>query len=191
MNSLTKWLNDLASRLMPVTTKKRMDWTLSLLDIKPNDKVLEIGFGPGNCLYHVSQKLENGQLIGIDSLDTNFLQAEKFNAYEIEQGKMELKKGTVEIIKEYENYFDKIYTINSIQLWENTFDGLKIAYHALKAGGVMAITFQSFDNGTRDEDVISFGEMILAECKKAGFQDPTMETLKMKPVPAVCILAKK
>lgn len=35
------------SRLLARTNHKCAVWVIGLLDIKPNDKVLEVGFGPG------------------------------------------------------------------------------------------------------------------------------------------------
>ena len=49
----------------------RNTWVLSLLDVKPDDRVLEIGFGPGTEIQRVSNP-ENPRPV-VDNLNVNLL----------------------------------------------------------------------------------------------------------------------
>jgi hypothetical protein len=41
-------------------------WVTSLLDVGPNDNVLEVGFGPGVVIQHLSKLASAGHVAGID-----------------------------------------------------------------------------------------------------------------------------
>ncbi|MDN4594565.1 hypothetical protein [Polycladomyces subterraneus] len=43
--------------LMAATTGSRNEWTLSLLDIRPEDRILEIGYGPGVGIFQASRRI--------------------------------------------------------------------------------------------------------------------------------------
>ena len=44
----------------------RIRWAVDLIDVQPNDNVLEIGCGPGYAAELICQRLETGKLFAID-----------------------------------------------------------------------------------------------------------------------------
>src|SRR6185503_13804865 len=70
-------------------------WTVSLLDIQPQQRVLEIGFGPGVSTQLVAEKASQGFVAGIDHSQTMIQAASQRNAQAIQSGRMELKQGEV------------------------------------------------------------------------------------------------
>ena len=69
-----------------------MDWTISLLDIQAEDRILEIGFGPGVSVRRMSRLAVRGFIAGIDISDLMVRQARKRNAAAIREG-LELYPG--------------------------------------------------------------------------------------------------
>ncbi len=69
------------------------EWTVSQLDLQPTDRVLEIGFGAGVAIQLASQKVTNGQVIGIDLSDTMLQLARQRNALAIQAGRVQLDQG--------------------------------------------------------------------------------------------------
>ena len=55
-------------------------WTVSLLDIQPHHRVLEIGFGPGVSTQMAGDKASKGFIAGIDHSETMVQAASKRNA---------------------------------------------------------------------------------------------------------------
>ena len=50
-----------------VSNRRRNAWVVSLLDVRPGDRVLEIGFGPGLALAELSRRVgPTGRVYGID-----------------------------------------------------------------------------------------------------------------------------
>ena len=55
----------------------RIQWTLSLLDIRPEHRILEVGFGPGMAIQVLSEMASNGSIVGIDHSEVMLQQARK------------------------------------------------------------------------------------------------------------------
>src|SRR6185503_12795433 len=70
-------------------------WTVSLLDIQPHHRILEIGFGPGVSTQMAGEKVSNGFVAGIDHSETMVQAASKRNADAIRSERMELNQGDV------------------------------------------------------------------------------------------------
>ena len=63
-------------------------WTISLLDIQPSHRILEIGFGPGVSTQMAGAKASKGFVSGIDHSETMVQAASKRNADAIRSGRM-------------------------------------------------------------------------------------------------------
>src|SRR5260370_27412232 len=48
------------------SNRRRNAWTVSLLNIESNDRILEIGFGPGIALQEISRIAVYGYVFGLD-----------------------------------------------------------------------------------------------------------------------------
>ena len=97
---------------------ERNEWGISLLQIKPSDFVLEIGFGPGVAIRRISKLLTNGIIYGIDHSSLMLKQASKRNREAIQLGKVKLALVLpVTDLPLFENHFDKILDVNSFQFW--------------------------------------------------------------------------
>ncbi len=55
-------------------------WTVSLLDIQPESRVLKLGFGSGVAVQYASEKAYKGFLSGIDHSEDMIQSARKCNA---------------------------------------------------------------------------------------------------------------
>lgn len=108
------------------------------LQLKDNDKVLEIGPGNGS---HVKSIVESGKGIvyhGIDISDTMVAEAQKLNSglhdisFLVTDGKS---------IPFDPGYFDKIVTTNTIYFWEDPQDYANEITRVLKQGGLLSIGF--------------------------------------------------
>jgi ubiquinone/menaquinone biosynthesis C-methylase UbiE len=87
-----------------------------LLEIAPNDCVLEIGFGPGVAIGHLSRQTRAARIVGIDASREMVEQARARNIDAIRSGRVDLRLGTVEHMPFGNNGFDKALAINSMQV---------------------------------------------------------------------------
>ena len=114
---------------------ERNDWALSLLAIKPTDRILEIGFGPGIALGTSAARA--AQVVGIDHSELMLRQATWRNHELIEQGKLKLMLGSVEGLTPDLGLFDKIYSMNVVAFWKDPVTVFRRLRHLLKPGGVL------------------------------------------------------
>jgi hypothetical protein len=61
----------------------------------------------------------------------------------------------------------------------------------LKPKGLLATTVQPRHLGASAADAHAFGRQLSEELIDVGFRQVTVEELDLKPVPAVCVLARK
>ena len=68
------------------SNRQRNRWAVSLLDVQPSDRVLEIGFGPGVAIAELASRATRGQVYGIDHSTVMVGQASRRNAAAIRAG---------------------------------------------------------------------------------------------------------
>lgn len=120
-------------------------WTISLLNIQPNSRILEIGFGPGVSTQMASEKASKGFVAGIDHSKTMVQTASQRNEAAIQSRRMELKQGDVSSLPYPAESFDIAFSLHSIYFWPKPLDCLKEIRRVLKPGGLLAITIQPKD----------------------------------------------
>src|SRR5882672_2686621 len=62
------------------SNRRRNLWVVSLLDVQPTDRVLEIGFGPGLAIAELARRANRGHIYGIDHSAVMTRQASRRNA---------------------------------------------------------------------------------------------------------------
>jgi SAM-dependent methyltransferase len=78
------------------SNRKRNAWAVSLLQVRPDDRVLEIGFGPGLAIRELSRLAHEGYVCGIDHSELMLRQARRRNADGIRRGVVDLRLGSVD-----------------------------------------------------------------------------------------------
>jgi ubiquinone/menaquinone biosynthesis C-methylase UbiE len=170
------------------SNRERGKWTLSLLDLQPGDRVLEIGFGPGVAIKLASRIASEGLVVGLDHSAAMLAQARRRNAAAIREGRVDLRLGSVSDLPAFDEPFDKIFAINSIGFWAEPAERLKELRLLLRPGGTIAITTQPRSRGATDETAQQTGRETADALRSAGFSRVRLETRPMKPVSAVCVL---
>ena len=117
------------------SNKPITEFTYSCMSLKPNDKLLEIGFGNGKLLQFLFQKEPNLYVAGIDISDTMVDEAARFNQNLIAAEKMELKVAGVSNIPYPDDHFDCVCSINTIYFWPSPEQDIKSIFNVLKQDG--------------------------------------------------------
>ena len=170
-------------------------WTVSLLEIQPESRVLEIGFGPGVSTQYASEKATVGFVVGIDHSETMVQAARRRNADAIRAGRMDLKQGDASSMPYPDESFDRMFSIHSIYFWARPVDCLAELRRVLKPGGVLAITIEPKDNWTemqrRQSSVMTLysGADLAAMFSSGGFRDVRVEVCpEQDKFPGECVL---
>jgi len=170
------------------SNRERIHWVVSLLDIRPQDRVLEIGFGPGLAIEQVSRIASSGFVAGFDHSEVMLRQAAKRNAKAIRDGRVALELVSVTNLPSFDEPFDKIFTINSIHFWVNPVDCLKDLRKLLRPGGLIAVTLQPRSRGATDATATEIGKELASNLELAGFLHVRLEVKESKPVSVACAL---
>lgn len=104
------------------------------LALSSQDTVLEVGFGNGTLIRRLSKQAFH-QLYGIDISDDMLALASKKNASKISENRVILTKGSVEQLAYKADFFDKIYTVNTIYFWQDISQCLSEVCRVLKKDG--------------------------------------------------------
>ncbi len=172
-------------------------WTVSLLDIQPESRVLEIGFGPGVSTQFASEKASKGFVAGIDHSRTMVQAARKRNAQAIKAGRIDLKRGDVATLPYPGESFDRAFSLHSIYFWDDPVDSIKELKRVLKPGGLLAITIQPKDKWAAAQQretslrKLYFGADLAAMFAEAGLRDVRVETSPEQDKPLECVLGFK
>ena len=173
-------------------------WTVSLLNIQPEDRILEIGFGPGVSTQYASEKAAKGFVAGIDHSETMVQAARRRNAAAIQAGRIDLKQGDVASLPYPDESFDKAFSIHSIYFWPKPVDCLKELRRVLKPGGLLAVTILPKDKwsdrqiGESSQVTLYFGQDLARLFSDAGFREVRVE-VNPEPdkFPGECVLGVK
>jgi cyclopropane fatty-acyl-phospholipid synthase-like methyltransferase len=166
---------------------ERNEWAISLLNLQPSDRVLEIGFGPGVTIQKMSEILTDGVIWGIDHSEVMFRQASKRNQRAISARRVRLVLTSVSQLPSFNDPFDKILAVNNVQFWDNKTDVLRRLKELLHMGGIIALVHQPRLPGATEEDATEAGERFAHDLEMAGFKDIKVERKMMKPVSTVYV----
>jgi SAM-dependent methyltransferase len=169
------------------SNRRRNGWVVTLLDVQPGDRVLDVGFGPGIAIGNLARVTTQGVVIGIDRSETMVRLAQKRNAAAVRTGRVDLRLGSVEELPDLGAPVDKILSVNSMGFWPDPAARLRELRSNLSVGGVIAIASQPRCPGaTRDTSAKAASE-IEAALRGAGFSNTRVETLELDP-PVVCVI---
>ncbi len=171
-------------------------WTISLLDIQPESRVLEIGFGPGVSTQYASEKASKGFVAGIDHSETMVQSAHKRNAAAVQAGRIDLKQGDVASLPYPDESFDKAFSIHSIYFWAQPIDCIKELRRVSKPGGLLAITIKPKDKWDKEPEsslrTLYFGKDLVTMFTTAGFREVRVQVCpEQDKFPGECVLGVK
>ncbi len=172
------------------SNRMRSCLTIDLLQIRPEDWVLEIGYGPGLAIQWAAERSVRGKVVGVDHSEVMLRQAQRRNRRAIRAGLVELHAAALDDLPEFHGRFDKVLAVNVYMFWPDAAAALRKLIQVMKPGGTIALTFQPRMGRATNEDTRRGGEKIAESLRAAGFDDVRAEILPLKPVDAVCVIGR-
>lgn len=103
---------------------------IKLLDPRPDDWVLETGFGTGHLAAMLARRLTTGMVCGVDPSDLMVRTAQRRT-----RGlRTDLRKGTADHLPWPDGQFDKATALHNFQFWPDPARGLGEVRRVLKPG---------------------------------------------------------
>ncbi|MDH4224793.1 MAG: class I SAM-dependent methyltransferase [Deltaproteobacteria bacterium] len=172
------------------SNRERILGTLERLDLKPDDSVLEVGFGPGWAIEQLAAKVPRGKIVGIDHSQLMVDWAARRNAQAIESGQVALLSGAIETQSGFPLMFNKVLAVNVFFFWDDPGLVLQIIRSAMQPGGTLALTFQPRKKGATMDDTRRGADQMAQALGAAGFSHIHTDYMATRPVEAACVLGK-
>ena len=164
------------SDIMVKRNWERYEELIKLMNIQQNEKILEIGYGPGLGVFNIARRNESCRIDGIDFSKLMHKKATKLNNSFIKKDRVKLMYGDFLNVKIKENY-DKVFCVNVVYFWDDLSIPFKKIKELIKKGGTLYF-YMNHKNGldqikiTVDKIFNKYSiEEIENSLKDAGFKD--------------------
>ncbi len=129
------------SRIFEKGNKTLNDMVCKALDLKGQERVLEIGFGTGSMVEQVACRLDSGQMTGVDFSDTMVAKARRRNHRHIKSGRVTLHAGDFMDVDLEPGSFDRIFSVNTLYFWPDPREAMVRLSSLLAPGGSLILGF--------------------------------------------------
>lgn len=113
-----------------------------LMDIRSDDRVLEIGCGTGKLVKIMAEKIENGFIEGIDFSSEMVMIAKRKNRKHIARGAVNITEDHFDDHSFKKNIFTKACSVNTIYFWENPERTVKKVMSLMQPGSKFILAFE-------------------------------------------------
>ena len=172
------------------------DFVKDCLELQSEDRVLEIGFGPGKLINEMANITTKGIVEGIDFSGVMLKQATKVNAQHISSGRVFLHEGECGSLPFENDVFDKLCSTNTLYFWKCPEAYFSEMFRVTRPGGKVFIGFRDdkqMSNLKLSGDIFaSFSKHdVINLLSNAGFQDEQIKEKDGVPFVSYCGVATK
>lgn len=111
------------------------------LNITEGNKILELGHGNAGHLEYLLKKATNLNYYGLEMSELMFQEAQQINHHFVVKKKAHFSLYDGNEIPFQENFFDKVFTVNTIYFWQNPEKMILEIYRVLNKKGIFCLTF--------------------------------------------------
>jgi cyclopropane fatty-acyl-phospholipid synthase-like methyltransferase len=166
-------LGKLVAKMMDKRNKKYYLEIIDLLQLKKGDKILEIGYGPGQGIQMLAESEDDISIYGVDFSELMFKHASKRNKTYIANQKVKLQYGDLLSSDFINEKYDKIFCVNVIYFWDDLSQVFQKLLSMLNNRALFCIYMTSdeeFQNLSFANDFCKYSiETVETELKNAGF----------------------
>lgn len=119
--------------------KKLSLWAIKQTTISDNYRILEIGYGGGSTIKNLLALNKNLEIHGIDISKESYRTAQRVHSDSIRKGSVQLKIGNVENTPYQNNYFDRIFAIQTHIFWKDIKKSFQEVYRVLSSNSTLII----------------------------------------------------
>jgi SAM-dependent methyltransferase len=172
-------------------------WVVDLLDVRPDDRVLEIGFGPGVAIALLAERATAGLVAGVDPSDVMARQARRRSRAAVRAGRVLLCQGSATALPFADARFTKACAIHAVYFWTPLEAGLREAHRVLAPDGLLVLAGRTFRPNASRLDPSRYGLRdaqlagIVAGLEAVGFHDVTVERRDLGRETIAAILARR
>ncbi|TIC80903.1 class I SAM-dependent methyltransferase [Nocardioides sp. GY 10127] len=154
------------------TIPARIRWSVDLMDVQPDDHVLEIGCGPGYGAELICSRLETGKLFAIDRSESGVDRTKRRCARFLDTGRLTVRQIDLATLRVPVKRLTKVYAFNVNLFWvRDCADEVALLHERLLPGGSIYVYYEA----TRPEQVPELVEKTTAALAAAGFRTQVVQ----------------
>ena len=154
------------------TIPPRIRWAVDLMDVQPNDSVLEIGCGPGAGAELICQRLEGGKLFAIDRSESGVDRTRRRNQKYVDAGRLTVRQIDLATLRVPVKRLNKVFAFNVNLFWvRRCRDEVALLHERVLPGGAVYLFYEA----AKPELVPNIVEKASASLRDGGFRVSVVE----------------
>jgi ubiquinone/menaquinone biosynthesis C-methylase UbiE len=139
-------LGRLIAAIMARETWAQNRRAIEALDVKPDDRILDLGCGPGRALGMLSDLAPHGCVTGVDSSDLMVEIARRRNRARMQTAHVDVIAASVEALPFPSEAFDKVLCVHVAYFWPDLDAAFRELARVLRPSGRLALLFRTEDD---------------------------------------------
>jgi trans-aconitate methyltransferase len=167
------------------TVPPRIRWAVDLMDVQPDDHVLEIGCGPGAGAELICARLETGKLFAIDRSESGVDRTKRRNARYVESGRLTVRQIDLATLRVPVKRLNKVFAFNVNLFWvRDCPDEVALLHERVLPGGAVFLFYEA----NRPELVPNIVTKASKALSDGGFR---VSVVEQKAPPVVGIVGRR
>ena len=165
------------ARVMNRGNRKLNDRAIARLDVRPGDRVLDLGFGGGLTFAALWER--GAKVVGIDHAEDMLAAAQARFADAVAAGRLELHAADVGRLPLLDGAVDRVLTVNTVYFWSDLGAAFGEVRRVLVPGGRLVVAIRDMAVMQRlDPTVFTLrsADELAAALRDAGFAQAEVET---------------
>ena len=164
---------------------ERFVWAVDTLEVRPADRLLEVGCGHGVAVSLVCERLTTGTITAIDRSPKMIEMATRRNREHVDAGRAVLQAVALEETDLGDRRFDKVFAFNVAPFWLQPKAALGAVREHLVPNGVVYVFWDA--RHSAPERARDLGNELADRLRTGGFTVDTVLVEDLRPIPAVCV----
>ena len=167
---------------------ERFVWAVDTLEVRPADRLLEVGCGHGVAVSLVCERLTTGTITAIDRSPKMIEMATRRNREHVDAGRAVLEAIALEDADLGDRRFDKVFAFNVAPFWQQPEAALGAVREHLARDGAVYIFWDA--RHSAPERARDLGNELADRLREGGFSVDRVLVEDLRPVPAVCAMGR-
>ncbi len=162
----------------------RIRWAVDLMEVRPDDQVLEIGCGPGAGAEAICERLETGRLFAIDRSESGVDRTRRRNQKHVDAGRLTVRQIDLATLRVPVKRLTKVFAFNVNLFWvRDCADEVALLHERVVPGGAVYLFYEA-----RPELVPEIVRKASAALTAAGFR---VSVVEQKAPPVIGLIGRR
>lgn len=162
----------------------RIRWAVDLMEVRPDDQILEIGCGPGAGAEAICERLETGRLFAIDRSESGVDRTRRRNQKHVDAGRLTVRQIDLATLRVPVKRLTKVFAFNVNLFWvRDCADEVALLHERVVPGGAVYLFYEA-----RPELVPEIVRKASAALTAAGFR---VSVVEQKAPPVIGLIGRR